>query len=229
MTWHDISALINPLGSKSAEELALLASKSSVRGFLSELGFFSHYGAEKVYGEYESEGRLEVLESFFDAVFLRDFIRELEGTVFDEYAKVNADVLNIKNLIVCRSYGIDAAPYLADSGFSVSDGLLKKASRSELEEFQSLFSNTPYADLVSSAVRGYQKEKTLSFIENMTRAYLLRHLKDNAMLRPLSIYPAIYFMERKVGEIKTLKAIILSKKEGFTPEETKKIVSGVEG
>jgi len=227
MPKEEMQKLISPLGEGDAALLSRLAGAASVRDFLEGLGFFSFAGAAKAYKDYESSGRLEVLESFYDLAFFRGFADKLGGTSLGEYALAYADLLNIKNVLRCRRYGIEATAYLTDASLALPKTLLTKAANADFEELPALFSKTPYGGLVSDAIRRFQNEKTLSHLEYATDAYLRESLKGKAGPNPLSVYPAAYFIEAKAREIKTVKAIILSKKEGFSPEETRRIAAEV--
>jgi vacuolar-type H+-ATPase subunit C/Vma6 len=218
----EVTQLLNPLGDKDSETLSRLAGEDSVRGFLEDAGFFE----EKTYKAYEDSGRLELLESFLDSAFFKKFAHEFDGTQLEDYVSVYADLLNIINVLRCRRYGIDATPYLVEGGVLPAE-TLRKASLAEISELPSLFSKTPYGEFAASAVRRYSEEDSLSFVENEAQAYLRGIMRDKAVLNPLSVYPAAQFIELKLAEIKAIKAIILSKREGLTPEETRKAVSEV--
>lgn len=220
---NEISRLLTPLGNISQEEARRLSSLESVKSLLEETGFYAKDAAEKAYGESQN---LALLESFMDSIFHKRYATSFRDTIFEEYVLFCADLLNVKNIIRCARDEIDANPYLVDDGLSITDETRKKASAATIDELEHVFSKTAYAKLVSKATHKYRVEGTLSFLENMTDAYRISYLNDKAKIEPLSVYPAAYFIELKMREIKMLTGIILSKREGLSIDETKEIVGG---
>lgn len=223
---NEISRLLIPLGNISQEEARRFSSFESVKSLLEETGFYTKDAAEKAYGEYEDSQNLTLLESFMDSIFHKRYTTSFRDTIFEEYVLFCADLLNVKNIIRCARDEIDANPYLVDDGLSITDETRKKASAATIDELEHVFSKTDYAKLVSKATHKYRVEGTLSFLENMTDAYRISYLNDKAKIEPLSVYPAAYFIELKMREIKMLTGIILSKREGLSIDETKEILGG---
>ncbi|MFH1788493.1 MAG: V-type ATPase subunit [Candidatus Altiarchaeota archaeon] len=217
--------LMIPVGSIILEDAEKLASLDSVRLFLEKTGALAGKEDESAYQSFEETGNLSLLESYLDKTFITGYVDSFADTAFRDYALLWADLMNVKNSLRCARYGIDATPYLVDEGLSISPETRKKAAKSRPEELEQVFSNTSYRRLVETALDRLKNEGTLSFIENLTDNYRMTYLIQKSSMQPLSVYPAAYLIEKKLREIKTLTGIILSKKEGFSPEETRKIIS----
>ncbi len=226
MSWRNVRFYVNPLGKLAVDDFEISYASGSMANFLIDVGFVEDEFFNDVLSEYESSGNLEILESFVDSVFYKRYVNKLKDGVLGDIVGLRSDLFNIKTLFLCANYGIEPEKYVVLGAGRLGRDFLMNAGKLEIEELSTYFSFTDYRDLVKLVLKSFTEEGNINSIEKITHSYLINYVKDKSVLNPLSIYSAAYFMERKMLEIKTLRAIILSKKEGLSLDETKSLISG---
>ncbi len=140
------------------------------------------------------------------------------------------DILNIKIALRCVINNIEdqkAKELLIEKGYYTNSKLLGRAIESaELQAVINALQGTPYYDIMSNALREYEKEKSAYVFEKALLEYYAQRVESLALKQPFGLTPLVCYLLLKELEIKNLTTILNCIKEGLPKEKIKELFVG---
>ena len=208
----DPGVIRNLLESKSLEDL-----RSRIPEEYGEmLRFaFEDYARTKSLFEFENQADKALVYHWLKSV----------GASLRDYVKTRVDAINIVCSLRCRHGKISPGKYLIPDGFYLNSKKIA-ALADESISLKIALEDTPYLEMVSE-----NEEKNgayLTTMESRLSNFLSQEVSRQAMKSPLSIYSIIHFIELKVREYRTIRALLLGKRAGLAAEDLKRMVTWIQ-
>jgi ATP synthase A1 C subunit len=204
------------------EFLMELIKSRSVEEFVEKLEKTEYHEIlEKKLPEYRELGNLLPLENSLDK-YLIDSWRGIDCFDIRRFVEIKIDTINIRTILRCKVSGIPSKDYVIQGGYLKEK--LKDMERGEVKDILEILDKTPYGKASREAMNEYQKTNSLIAFEKRLESEILKFLKENAILRPLSMFSIILFINAKRREVKNLNTVIVCKHYDVPPEEIKEIL-----
>lgn len=171
--------------------------------------------------EYNESGSLLPLENSMDRCLVESW-REVSSESIREFVDMETDVINIMTILRCMESGLPAGDYVIKGGSL--EGKLDELVKADKKGMASLLENTPYGEALNEVMRKEDSEDSLARLESVMEAGVMKHLRENALLRPLGVSSVMLFINSKRREVRNLRSIIVCKHHDIPPEEMKEIL-----
>lgn len=170
--------------------------------------------------EYRKMHSILPLEMTLDRMFVG---RWLAGGRLSEYAKMRLDATNLVNLFRCRTHRMDYRRHVIASGLYLDERMLKDIAETPAAEIQSYLETTPYGPAIKKAAKAGGRINLLD-LERALDDAIGEETAVNAIIRPLSIWPVVDFINLKQREARNVRTVLLLKAYGIKPERITKIL-----
>jgi len=158
-----------------------------------------------------------------DRGFLLSILGEARGGVRD-YIRLLVDILNLRTLMRCKAYGVDAGGHLINEGYHLKPRKLAELSRMDGDGFARALEGTPYHKAVSDTVSG-ARGCTLENLDARLQSVLTGEAEYQAILKPLGVASVIAYLRRREAEVAGLRAIVAGKWHKLGAEEIKAVLA----
>ncbi|MDD5112091.1 MAG: V-type ATPase subunit [Candidatus Altiarchaeota archaeon] len=168
---------------------------------------------------YRKTGRLVPLEMALDRSFME---RWLSRKPLEDYVKMKIDSLNVLNLFRCRLEGMPYARHIIPGGLHLSIQTLMGLETLPPGDIAASLAATPYGGrLTQASARG---SISVALVEQALEDSLEDETGLMAMVRPLSVWSALAFLQRKQRESRQVRAALLLSGRPRRKDAARKII-----
>ncbi len=162
-------------------------------------------------------------EKAFERSFLEQMLSTCKGDVRD-YVLAEADLLNLRTILMCKMRGVDPRSHIIDKGLSISSHLLEQLVRADLRSFAQFLVNTPYHDAVSRALSDAE-DSPVEALDLSLSNVVWKNMETKSFLHPLSVNSTLAYLKRREREVNLLKAILAGKFHNLSKEKIRGLIS----
>jgi len=224
----------------SAEQIARMAAAAdfeSAFSVLSETKYGEHLHALKSPFDFEELCRLERIalknlltylapkNETIEALFSKQqnqVLRHSPSPLIRRLARSKIDLANILTLLRCQELDKKLAPYLIEGGRIDKDTLIDLSNKKPTE-IAARLNFTPYFPAMAQGFEYYAKNKSFYLIEKQMDDYIIQQFKSAKYLN-CGIEPLVGFYLAKESEIRTVRFILIGKKNYVETERIKERV-----
>ncbi len=230
----DISTMI-PIGELDVPQLESLADSRSMEELISKLEG-TEYGEvlKDFLTDYEEKKFLLILESALDRYYYFKTWSLVASGITDElkmfkvFFGIWIDIENIKTLLRLKSENVspeEIKNLLIPIGYNIMpEILLSLAEAYNIEEVISGIEGTPYGRIISELLPEYEEIGSIIPFERKLDEFLLETELAISLRQPFSISPLVNYLLQRENEINDIKTVLKCKEEGYTSEQTQKLI-----
>lgn len=217
-------AMMLPSGLMPPKVLLEVNESKSMRDLHQELPSEYKNLLKKSFEEYEKNKNMFSFENQVDRELLTLLLSEVVGESKD-YVKLKVDAVNVMTTLKCRGGKENAGEYFIWDGFHLNVHRLRLMA-DQSASLQDVLSGTPYAKALKSAEPA--GEANYADVESGLRNIVADEIKRIAIQKPLGVHSVIRFINLKMREYACVRALVLGKHAGLTPEDIKSMVSWIQ-
>lgn len=143
---------------------------------------------------------------------------------------MQVDIQNLKILFRCIRDRLGAEKtreLLIRNGYFVSEKKAEALAESgDIATAVNGLESTPYHEVLSEALRDYEKQGSLLVLEQALNEFYIDRIKSLYLAQPFGLTPIACYLALKETEITNLRAILNGIREGLPKEQIKQIVVG---
>lgn len=132
------------------------------------------------------------------------------------YSRLLVDLTNIRTMLRLRLAERDERQFFFDGGFVTIDTFVQGFHHG-FDAIPGLFAPTPYYDLVDHGVRYLKAQQSFLVLERGCEDYLMEFLKTTRTLTA-GYQPVMAYVLMKEAEIRTVRMILIGKKNGLSSQ-----------
>lgn len=226
MPQERLMQLVGPSRKDDAKFIQKLSESKSIEEFISGLRETPYQEAlsNKV-DAYNEFGHLLPLEAALDKVLIDKWNEQIaKNEEIENFVGAKIDLINIKNVIKCRIYGIPLQDHVFDGGLYLSKMVLGPMAGVDIEEMGEMMGHTIYGKVVRESIEEYKKNGSLMHLELGLEKIIMSILENASKFNPLGIGSIISFINLKEKEVKNLTTIVICKSYDIPPKEIKELM-----
>ena len=139
------------------------------------------------------------------------------GSVFGaSLGRIRIDLANLRTMMRLKLAERDDRQFFLPDGFVEIDRFVQGLDQS-YDGLAGLFFATPYAELLDEGVRYFKEQQSFLKLERGGEDYLMGYLKTTRFLAA-GYQPVVAYLLMKEAEIRTVRMLLVGKKNGLAPQ-----------
>jgi vacuolar-type H+-ATPase subunit C/Vma6 len=168
-----------------------------------------------------------IAEAKLDGEYYKNMLnmtrRMKDGSVLAKAFGLVIDLTNLQiaSRAVIDGIGLDAGELIVAGGYRITDKTIKELLTLKMADISARLEDTQYQDIVSEVSASYDKNKSITAVDDIIDKHKFRMLKEILSPRVLSPLVMAWYLVLKEAEIRNLRLILKAILDGVPVQEVK--------